>query len=178
MMLVVLLLLMVASETAQAFSATSSPTHSTTTLNLSTSTPTGAEVEAAEPNPSEVRSDLRTLIARTSRSSEKEAILDRLSDLRRARGRGDPEGFNAYTDACLEVLDAQRGPVSTRLSKLPAVCYAVPSFRVNMLLLRRVMELTDASVDPQMRRNMLAVSLAQLKNRRGVSSLLREAKRR
>mmetsp|Transcript_23297 Transcript_23297/g.48385 ORF Transcript_23297/g.48385 Transcript_23297/m.48385 type:complete len:350 (+) Transcript_23297:49-1098(+) len=128
--------------------------------------------------PADVRSELRALIARRTQLSEKEAILDRLSELRSARGRGDAEGFNAFTDLCLEVLDEERGPVSTCISKLPIVRRAVPSFRVNLLLLRRVMELTDASVDQQTRRNTLAVSLAQLKNRRGVSNLLSEAERR
>ena len=161
------------SASASSNSLSSSTTPGFSSLRSTTEARTSVQPMPA-PSPVEIRSELRKLLARRSTVDDKAEILGSLSDKRRARGRGDPAAFDSYTDACLAILDEPRSSVSTALSKVRGV----PSFRVNLLLLRRVMELTDSSTDLATRRNTLAVSLAQLRERRGVASLLREAERR
>ncbi|GMH61306.1 hypothetical protein TrLO_g8716 [Triparma laevis f. longispina] len=125
------------------------------------------------------KADLRLLLAGRGVGLEgKEEVIGCLSTLRRARAEGEENGFNEYVDELLELVDARRGGFTKLFSRAP-LALNVPSFRVNLLLLRRVMELTDTSVEVAARRNTLAIILSQLKTTKGgVAGLLREAERR
>ncbi|GMH98270.1 hypothetical protein TrVE_jg6131 [Triparma verrucosa] len=144
---------------------------------FSTKVASKAATSAPATNSANAASDLKLLLKRTSSKDKKEAVVGRLSSLRRARGQGDESGFDSYCDSLLSLVDAPRGPVSTLISRAP-LAVAAPSFRVNLLLLRRVMELTDTSTEVASRRNTLAIILSQLKSSRGVAGLLREAELR
>eukprot|EP00587_Corethron_hystrix_P004890 CAMPEP_0113315622 /NCGR_PEP_ID=MMETSP0010_2-20120614/11218_1 /TAXON_ID=216773 ORGANISM="Corethron hystrix, Strain 308" /NCGR_SAMPLE_ID=MMETSP0010_2 /ASSEMBLY_ACC=CAM_ASM_000155 /LENGTH=389 /DNA_ID=CAMNT_0000172163 /DNA_START=259 /DNA_END=1428 /DNA_ORIENTATION=- /assembly_acc=CAM_ASM_000155 len=136
------------------------------------------------PSPDIPNSILRPLISPVVRRKKKTAIIETLYNLRRSRSN-DPTLYDSYLDSLLKEIDT---PLPAALEVLPKAPlpypFVLPSHRVSLNLLRSVLDLTTPPVDDTddayaIRRQTLAVTLNQCKNRRGgIHSVYREARRK
>lgn len=161
--------------------------HSTTTdatTDASTDTSTTINPSPVVPiNRGDVNSDLKSLLAGFRRRKSKSPIIDKISTMRRGRGQEDGE-FEAYFDCMLDIIgmgadDTRPASFSKVIAVLPFPVH-IPSYRVNLFLLRAVLSITGDSKPTQAsRRQNLAITLNQLKNYRGgIKSLHRDAIRK
>lgn len=117
------------------------------------------------PSKAAVEGDLRSLLAGFKRRKSKAPILERISTMRRGRGKEDG-AFEAYFDVVLSIVDSSSSPngLHKASSVLPFPFLHVPSYRVNLRLLRAVLALTeDADPTQASRRQNVAITLNQLK---------------